>query len=181
MTTCCKWLVGIAAAVVFVACVAHWGRHLTYCHVGAGFSVTLILSLLAGLLVEGVGETLRRVSQDPLIAAMWKEDQTRKKWGWLIGLFESTIFFASWLTPEAWVVGVGWLAFKVVLYWESTSFTKLPDDPPKNADLVSYVIDRQNLGAYHSTRLLVGTAASISAGLLGALVAQFLQQPFIGL
>ena len=176
MTKCCAWTLAAVATVLSLVCIFVPSiSQLSRSHTVAGFSASLAIWALTSVVVSKVGDALRETSTGPLVDALWREDKRRKKYGWLIGLFETAIFFAAWLLPVAWALGAAWLAFKGLLYWESTSFTKIPEAPETDPERVQYVIDRQRLGAYHSTKLLVGTAANILAGLIGAVLAHWVE------
>ena len=141
--------------------------------------LVLFLVLLSGLpirrLLDAIGERVVIPRPRRIPAEMWDEliEVPRYVGGRWIGLLERFIFFSSILAGAPELV-FAWLAFKVASKWEVwNNVYRVPDTLPGSTQF-EFFFARTRWGARTFQRFLVGTAANLSAAIIGVALFQVL-------
>jgi len=142
-----------------------------------GLSVTLLLGLGVGVLLDGIeGRVLQKWGgQIPAPrgypAKEWADLVLRASpGGSVLGTLERIIFFASFWVPGGWPLVGGRLVFKVACKWKSWELGEMPKRPAEPASVDEWLADaRARLYRTESAhrRFTIGVAASIVLALGG--------------
>lgn len=142
--------------------------------VAFGLFWTMVLGLGVGPFVRMATTSVGELSPPSArVAEEWKALTERNKGGFWIGWIERPIFFAAFWMPGSWLILSSWLIFKLAVYWQSSNFAQLPNDPPEVTG-VRYLTAKWKLGTHQTTTLLVGTGANIILALFGVAVGRLI-------
>ena len=118
-------------------------------------------------------------------ATEWKEITWENKegetGGKAIGWMERILTFVAvfWGEEKGYILIAGWLAFKVASKWEAWQHIVQVPGSLNNVPQLSYLKARWQWGSRLLTRFLVGTAANISLGIIGAVLGVVLYEKVV--
>jgi len=154
----------------------------------AYFSLALLVTMLLGIPISKLLDSTARQSDlqigEPASAAdeVWARlfEIPGKLGGQWIGQFERLLFLIAFTVraPEA---IFAWVAFKVAAKWDAwRNVYKIPDQMPKvgraKVSDAEWLIARKKWGSRTYQRVIIGTAANITAAVVGIAVFQALIQ-----
>jgi hypothetical protein len=147
-------------------------------HALVGLAVTILFGFGVGCIVRCAGKSMEPLPPPSAgMASVWEKLILQKTGGRWIGFIERPIFFAALWGSGAWPVLSSWLVFKLAFYWQGTNFSTFPQDPPKTAEEVEYLLAKRQLGTHQVATALVGTGANIVLALIGVAVGRWIILP----
>jgi len=140
----------------------------------AGLGVVVFLGRLVNAIVAKIRKAVPTAAPADVSAEEWDQITTTDPGpGQWLGVLERILFFVT-ISFGAWEVVAGWLIFKVGSKWEVwNNIVKVPPSFSASGNVLSHLRARHAWGTRVLQSFLVGTLASVLAGLVAAVAAKF--------